>query len=92
MGGLLVPTMWDVEVRCAQEEFGRFSPPAGQTCGEYMAPFLSMNPGYVDDPVSGRDVESRSACANLGSTDQQASTTECAYCVSTAPQDSQNES
>lgn len=52
MGALLVPTIWNVDVRCSQNEFGRFAPPGGQTCGEYMSNFLASNNGYVDDPVS----------------------------------------
>ncbi|KAK7415703.1 hypothetical protein QQX98_005738 [Neonectria punicea] len=48
-GGLLGPVIWDVEVNCRAEEFTSFSAPDGQTCGEYMADFLSSNVGYVAD-------------------------------------------
>jgi len=47
IGGLLVFPLWDQPVQCATEELGRFVPPAGQTCGAYMADFLSRTPGYL---------------------------------------------
>jgi ATP-binding cassette subfamily G (WHITE) protein 2 (SNQ2) len=52
LGGMLVFPIWDVEVQCTEQEFGRFTPPAGQTCEAYMAPFLQQNPGYLDNPQS----------------------------------------
>lgn len=50
MSALLIPAMWDEQVRCRSQDFGRFLPPAGQMCAEYMAPFLAINPGYLNDP------------------------------------------
>lgn len=52
MGGLLVFPLWDQEVKCSAQELGRFSPPAGQTCGSYMSSFLSRASGYLVNPVS----------------------------------------
>ncbi|WWC67189.1 uncharacterized protein I206_101096 [Kwoniella pini CBS 10737] len=52
IGGLVSRIMWDVDVQCAEEEFGIFTPPNGQTCQAYMTDFLSQNPGYLDDPNS----------------------------------------
>lgn len=49
MGGLLGTVIWDVEVKCKPHEFTSFDPPGGQTCGEYMAEFFSVNAGYVDN-------------------------------------------
>lgn len=37
------------EVKCKKKEFSYFDPPSGQTCGEYMEPFLKMATGYVDN-------------------------------------------
>ncbi|GMM56132.1 hypothetical protein DAKH74_027480 [Maudiozyma humilis] len=34
-------------VICAKDELTYFDPPTGQTCGEYMAPFLKYGTGYV---------------------------------------------
>ena len=37
-------------VICTKKELNFFDPPAGQTCGQYMAPFLSRATGYIADP------------------------------------------
>jgi ABC-type multidrug transport system permease subunit len=50
VGGLLGPVIWDVQVHCQPDELTSFSAPGGQTCGEYMAEFLSSNAGYITDP------------------------------------------
>ena len=49
VGGLLGTLLWDVTVQCKPDEFTSFNPPAGQTCGEYMADFLGSNAGYVEN-------------------------------------------
>jgi ABC-type multidrug transport system permease subunit len=49
VGGLLGEVLWDVQVRCDPSELVRFSAPVGQTCGEYMAAFLTEKPGYLVD-------------------------------------------
>ena len=49
VGGLLGGVMWDVKVECQPSEFVTFSAPNGQTCGEYMADFLSSQAGYLLD-------------------------------------------
>jgi ABC-type multidrug transport system permease subunit len=51
MGSLLTFTMWDAEVVCTSDEYGRFDPPSGQTCAAYMADFLSSATGYLNNPV-----------------------------------------
>ncbi|ERS96089.1 ABC multidrug transporter [Sporothrix schenckii 1099-18] len=50
VGGLLGTVIYDVPVRCADQEYTVFDPPANQTCGEYMGPFLQYSFGYVADP------------------------------------------
>lgn len=50
VGGLLNPILWDVEVRCSEQEFGVFDPPNGQTCQAYMSEFLQQSTGYLDNP------------------------------------------
>lgn len=50
VGGLFGTVVWDVQVQCRPDEFTVFEVPSGQTCGEYMAGFLSSNAGYVADP------------------------------------------
>lgn len=49
-GGILTPVIWDVQVECTANELVSFHSPADQTCGEYMADFLSSSPGYLVDP------------------------------------------
>lgn len=49
-GGLMGPIIWDVQVQCLPEEFTSFRVPDNQTCGEYIADFLTSNSGYVADP------------------------------------------
>ncbi|CCD25960.2 pleiotropic drug resistance family ABC transporter NDAI_0G01840 [Naumovozyma dairenensis CBS 421] len=39
-------------VICSEKELNYFAPPSGQTCGEYMEPFLSRATGYITDPAS----------------------------------------
>ncbi|KAK0389922.1 hypothetical protein NLU13_3495 [Sarocladium strictum] len=41
MGSLLVFNLWGTDVRCADREFARFSPPNGTTCGEYLAHYVA---------------------------------------------------
>lgn len=40
MGGLLTFTIWDKPVNCKESEFAVFDPPSGQTCAEYLTPYL----------------------------------------------------
>lgn len=40
MGGLLVFNVWDTDIRCKESEFAIFDPPAGETCMEYLGPFM----------------------------------------------------
>merc|ERR1711981_1120683 len=35
---------------CSPREVSVFSPPAGQTCGEYLAPYLQVAPGTLQNP------------------------------------------
>ena len=51
MGALLVFQLWAEKVQCQAQDFARFVPAAGQTCDDYMAPFLSRNTGYLSNPV-----------------------------------------
>lgn len=44
MGSMLVFTIWDTDVHCAEREFAVFNPPNGSRCIEYLTPFL-QGPG-----------------------------------------------
>jgi ABC-type multidrug transport system permease subunit len=37
-------------IECSVDETSIFDPPSGQTCGEYMADFLSAAPGQLQNP------------------------------------------
>ncbi|KAK4549777.1 hypothetical protein LTR36_005078 [Oleoguttula mirabilis] len=39
-------------VRCAANEYLHFDPPAGETCGAYMAPYISAAGGYLADAAA----------------------------------------
>lgn len=45
-------SMRDIPVVCSEREYARFPPPPDQTCATYLAPFLGVTPGYVNDPNS----------------------------------------
>lgn len=40
------------KVECADAEFTRFTPPSGQSCGEYMSAYILQRGGYLTDPSS----------------------------------------
>lgn len=49
--GLIVNEMEDLVVNCTEEDLLRFTPPPGQTCGEYTANFFANgSPGYLANP------------------------------------------
>ncbi|KAI1264453.1 putative ABC multidrug transporter [Xylariaceae sp. FL1019] len=60
VGGLLVPVTWSASVQCLQSELTTIPLPPNSTCGEYMADFLTTQPGYIVDPT---DTASCSYCA-----------------------------
>jgi len=54
---MLSTAVANTAVVCADNEFLRFSPPNGSTCGEYLAPWISVANGYL------QGAESTTACA-----------------------------
>ncbi|KAK9760145.1 ATP-binding cassette transporter snq2 [Basidiobolus ranarum] len=40
----------NMQVRCIESDFTRFTPPSGLTCGEYSADWLKTTTGYLQDP------------------------------------------
>jgi ABC-type multidrug transport system permease subunit len=49
--GLAVNELEHLTVVCTDDDLLKFSPPPGQTCGEYMANFFSYGaPGYIANP------------------------------------------
>ncbi|KAF2203929.1 hypothetical protein GQ43DRAFT_478618 [Delitschia confertaspora ATCC 74209] len=48
IGGMVVTELHDLPVQCTSGEFNRFTAPAGETCGSYMANFFKNGaPGYL---------------------------------------------
>lgn len=52
---LLSASLGAAPVRCADDEFQQFFPPADQTCGEYLQEYISTSGGYVENPETRGD-------------------------------------
>lgn len=50
VGGLAATTLHEREVRCAENELAVFDAPQGQTCGQYLAEYLTQAPGQLYNP------------------------------------------
>jgi ABC-type multidrug transport system ATPase subunit len=54
---LFTLTVWDVKVKCAASELSIITPPPNQTCGSYMADFITAHSGYLNNPEALSDCE-----------------------------------
>ncbi|ORY83752.1 ABC drug exporter AbcA [Protomyces lactucae-debilis] len=52
VSGMISAGLADAPVRCASREVLRFNAPSGQTCGEYMAPWIASTGGYLFDSAT----------------------------------------
>jgi len=52
IAAMLSTAVMDTQVRCAENEYLRFNPPSGQTCAQYMEPYISLAGGYLVDPAA----------------------------------------
>ncbi|KAJ6011707.1 hypothetical protein N7522_002062 [Penicillium canescens] len=50
--GLLSTGVANTRIVCASNEYVKFLPPAGQSCGSYMASYISSSGGYLIDPYN----------------------------------------
>ncbi|KAL3424200.1 ABC-2 type transporter [Phlyctema vagabunda] len=57
IGGIVATQLHSREVVCSATETSTFNPPTGQTCGDYLASYLTDAPGYLLNP------EATEACA-----------------------------
>ncbi|KAL2206031.1 hypothetical protein CC79DRAFT_1334347 [Sarocladium strictum] len=57
VGGIVATELHGKEVVCAERELAIFDPPSGQTCGEYLRPFLQQSPGTLQDPSATSNCE-----------------------------------
>ena len=55
--GILGTAVANTPVSCGPEEFQRFQPPTGQTCGEYMQPYQSSAGGSLLNPEATADCQ-----------------------------------
>ncbi|KAK2054523.1 ABC-2 type transporter [Colletotrichum caudatum] len=53
--GLLGTGLANAGIHCAEKEFLQLSPPPGQTCGQYLQPFIAQAGGYLADPAATAD-------------------------------------
>ncbi|KAI9806468.1 MAG: hypothetical protein M1833_003655 [Piccolia ochrophora] len=53
--GMLATAVSNTNVVCASNEYLHFSPPSGETCGNYMADYISTMGGYLQDPQASED-------------------------------------
>jgi ATP-binding cassette subfamily G (WHITE) protein 2 (PDR) len=50
VAGLVATELHDRPIECSATETSTFSPPAGQTCQQYLAPYLAVAPGTLQNP------------------------------------------
>ncbi|GAA6062867.1 hypothetical protein JCM10212_000789 [Sporobolomyces blumeae] len=50
IAGLVPNELHDLPVVCKESEFSIFSPPAGRTCGDWVAAYIEIAGGYVNNP------------------------------------------
>ncbi|KAH0522825.1 hypothetical protein TsFJ059_006614 [Trichoderma semiorbis] len=55
VAGIVATELHGRQIICSQSELSIFNPPSGQTCGEYLAPFLQQAPGQLQNPSSTSD-------------------------------------
>ncbi|KAK1701651.1 ABC-2 type transporter [Colletotrichum lupini] len=55
--GFLGTSLANAAVHCASNEFVSFAAPSGQTCGQYMADYISAAGGYLSNPDAGNSTE-----------------------------------
>jgi ATP-binding cassette, subfamily G (WHITE), member 2, PDR len=48
--GMLSTGLANQKVYCADNEFVTFQPPSGQTCDQYMEPYINSAGGYLQNP------------------------------------------
>ncbi|KAH0215296.1 putative ABC multidrug transporter, partial [Aureobasidium melanogenum] len=55
VGGIVAAQLHGKPVICSNVETSVFQPPAGQTCGQYLARYLETSPGYLQNPNANAD-------------------------------------
>ncbi|TQN67413.1 ZEB2-regulated ABC transporter 1, partial [Colletotrichum shisoi] len=55
--GFLGTSLANAPVRCADDEYVVFASPGNQTCGQYLANYMSVAGGYLSDPDTGNGAQ-----------------------------------
>ncbi|KAI5361698.1 putative ABC transporter-like, ATP-binding domain, AAA+ ATPase domain, CDR ABC transporter [Septoria linicola] len=55
VAGMAAAMLHGRQVTCSDVELSVFQPPQGQTCGQYMAPYLAQAPGTLQNPDATAD-------------------------------------
>ncbi len=55
VSGVVSTLVHDRPITCSAAETSIFSPPAGYTCGQYLAPYLQLAPGTLQNPDATAD-------------------------------------
>lgn len=55
IGGIVASQLHGKPIVCNSAETSVFNPPAGQTCGQYMAAYLTAAPGTLQNPTATAD-------------------------------------
>ncbi|GAB1213678.1 hypothetical protein ATERTT37_002828 [Aspergillus terreus] len=55
VGGVAATQMHGRPIQCSDVELSIFNPPSGLTCGDYMAKYMSVAPGYLQNPNATQD-------------------------------------
>jgi ATP-binding cassette subfamily G (WHITE) protein 2 (PDR) len=66
IAGIVATQLHDRPVTCSTSETSTFSPPSGQTCQQYLAPYLQTAPGTLQNPNATADCR----FCSLSSSDQ----------------------
>ncbi|KAF2018873.1 ABC multidrug transporter [Aaosphaeria arxii CBS 175.79] len=62
VSSLLSTTLGRAPAHCADNEFQRFFPPSGQSCGEYLQPYMDVAGGYLRDGQTANGTEECHFC------------------------------
>ncbi|KAA8650140.1 hypothetical protein EYZ11_011024 [Aspergillus tanneri] len=57
VGGMAATALHGKAVKCSKVEMAVFNPPSGLTCQDYMAKYLSVAPGYLNNPNASSSCE-----------------------------------
>ncbi|KAH6959784.1 ABC-2 type transporter-domain-containing protein [Ilyonectria sp. MPI-CAGE-AT-0026] len=52
MGSMLVFDVWGTDVNCSDDEFAKFDPPNGTTCGQYLSDYVAQGFGTVSNLIN----------------------------------------